>query len=138
MFYIKHFQCGDGRIGFHQLIQITADRGHFPALTRYCQQHAVCGIQKLAVEQIGSHRIFNGYLLRRDTHGFQLGTGQALLNVCQHPGFIEKGLIVIEQAIAITDRNHIVVEHTGIDSRWILLGKHGMAIGQAMQAGNGA
>src|SRR5690554_2135369 len=43
---------------------------------------------------------------------------------------------MIEKTVAITHRDHIVVEHTGINGSGILLRKHTTAIPQPVQPGN--
>ena len=44
---------------------------------------------------------------------------------------------MIEQHLAVTYRDHVVVEHALIDHRWVLLGEDHAVIAQAVQASNG-
>ena len=121
----------------HQLVQIAADRRNFTAFTRHRQHHAIGRIQQLTVEQVGGHSVLQRHLLTGDTHGFQFCTCQARADISQHGFFIQKRQLMVEQSVAITDGDNVVVEHPGINRSGVLLGEHHVAVFQAMQAGDG-
>ena len=140
MLEVEHLHFADQTTGSGQSLQVLPDALIGTALFRHDQQHrAVSATQQLAVEQVGTYRVFDTDLGAGHADGLEVAAqlAQFPLQFGEHLLGIEKRVLVIEQYFAVADRNHVVVEHAGIDYRWVLLGVDHAVILQAVQACDG-
>ncbi|MNV35559.1 hypothetical protein D3C71_1270070 [compost metagenome] len=137
---IEDFHFADQAAGAGQTLQVLPDTLVATAFFRHDQQHgAVRTRQQLAVEQVGTNRVFHADGGTWHTHRLKFPTdfGEFALQFSEHLLGLEERVLVIEQHFAVADRNHVVVEHALIDHRRVLLGVDHAVIAQAVQTGNG-
>ena len=106
------------------------------ALLRHHDQHfAVRLAQQLAVEQVRGDGVVEPHLRLRnlDADKRNIQAGRFFPQGLQQRLLLHKGLLMVEQHVAIAHRNHVVMEHAAVDGRRILLGKDGIFRVQPMQ-----
>ncbi len=100
------------------------------------QQTSVGAREQLAVEQVGCHGIRQSNLVVADDDGRER-RAELAADFLQHRGLVDVGALVAEQHAAVADRDHVVVEHAGVDRVGILLREDSARRVEAMAASDG-
>ncbi len=109
-----------------EIAEIAPDVFPLAALLRHHDQHlAVWFAQQLAVEQVRGHGVVERNPLVRHFHAGERDIQTVAFSPQrgQHRRLIDKRLLMVEQHMAIADRDDVVMKHAAIDSLRRLAGQ---------------